>query len=131
MPQGRVEFVKRPIYFVAGDHQRGTDTDGVVVGVFTQDVPQTKGIAVAPRATRLRMELDRNHQPTATDLFHGAAIDVMQTSKEARSHRLCIFDHAFFDKDFERRPRDSAGERVAAKRAAVLAWLQHAEDFVV
>ena len=35
MPQGRVELVKRPIYFVAGDHQRRTDTDGVVMGVLT------------------------------------------------------------------------------------------------
>jgi hypothetical protein len=35
MPQGRVELVKRPIYFVAGDHQRGTDTDGVVMGILT------------------------------------------------------------------------------------------------
>jgi hypothetical protein len=35
MPQGRVELVKRPIYFIAGDHQRGTDTDGVVMGILT------------------------------------------------------------------------------------------------
>jgi len=41
MPQGRVELVKRPIYIVAGDHQRGTDTDGVVMGVLTQDATQT------------------------------------------------------------------------------------------
>ena len=35
MRQGLVELVERPIYFVAGDHQWGTDTDGVVVGVLT------------------------------------------------------------------------------------------------
>ena len=35
MRHGRVEMVERPIYLVAGDHQRGTDTDGVVVGVLT------------------------------------------------------------------------------------------------
>ena len=34
LPQGRVELVERPIYFVAGYHQWGTDTDGVVVGVL-------------------------------------------------------------------------------------------------
>jgi len=33
--QGRVELVERPIYFVAGDDQWGTDTDGVVVGILT------------------------------------------------------------------------------------------------
>ena len=35
MPQGRLELVKRPIYFVGGDHERGTDTDGVVMRVLT------------------------------------------------------------------------------------------------
>lgn len=35
LPQGRVELVEHPIYLVAGNHQRGTDTDGVVVGVLT------------------------------------------------------------------------------------------------
>jgi hypothetical protein len=35
MAQGRVELVNRPICFVAGDHQRRTDTDGVVVSVLT------------------------------------------------------------------------------------------------
>ena len=35
MCQGRVELVERPIYLVAGDHQRRTDTNGVVVGVLT------------------------------------------------------------------------------------------------
>jgi hypothetical protein len=34
-PQGRVELVNRPINFVAGNHKRGTDPDGVVMGVLT------------------------------------------------------------------------------------------------
>ena len=58
-------------------------------------------------------------------------IDLPQVSEEARSHRVGVFDRAFLDKDFERRARDRASERVAAERAAVLARLQHAEDFVV
>jgi hypothetical protein len=41
MPQGRVELVKRPIYFVGGDHQRGTDADDVVVSVLTEEATQT------------------------------------------------------------------------------------------
>ena len=35
LAQRCVEVVERPIYFVACDHQRGTDSDGVVVGVLT------------------------------------------------------------------------------------------------
>ena len=41
MPQGRVELVERPIYFVAGNHQWRTDTDSVVVSVLTQHPTQT------------------------------------------------------------------------------------------
>jgi len=35
MPQGRVELVESPIYFVTGDYQRGTNTDGMVVSILT------------------------------------------------------------------------------------------------
>jgi hypothetical protein len=41
MPQGRIELVERPIYFVAGDHQRGADTNGVVAGILTRHATQT------------------------------------------------------------------------------------------
>ena len=58
-------------------------------------------------------------------------IDLPQASEEACSHRVGVSDHAFFDKDLERSARDRTGERVATESAAVLARLQHAEDFVV
>ncbi len=77
------------------------------------------------------MELEGDHQAAAADVADLVGPQLAKLCEEVGPLFGRVVDHPLLDQHPHGGPRDGAGQGVPAERAAVLARLQHAEDFVV
>ena len=115
-----------------GDHQRGSEPDGVAVGVLGQHLLDHEPVADLLRRAEVGVHVDAQPQAGLADRGGPPGVQQrLQAGAEPLAEDARAFLHLAGGQQLDHGRADGAGQRVAAERRPVLAGLEQAEDLAV
>jgi len=116
-----------PVDFVALDNEGRGDADDGVVGFLAEEAFVFEGFAIR---AGVGVQFDGEPEAPAANFADEWTFQGAQFFEEVGAEFRGAVDQVFFDEDAQGRSRESAGERIAAESAAVIAGLEDAKSFV-